>query len=57
MQTFDKLKDMEKRVDELEKELHWALVYEIESVSNLDRITTLANYIKPLFWAAMRVCF
>ena len=35
VQTFDKLKDMEKKVDELEQELHWAMVYEIESVCNL----------------------
>ena len=35
VQTFDKLKDLEKRVDELEQELHWAMVYEIESVGNL----------------------
>ena len=32
MQEFDKLKDMEERVADLERELHWALVYEIESV-------------------------
>ena len=32
VQDFDKLKDMEERVGDLERELHWALVYEIESV-------------------------
>ena len=34
VQAFDKLKDMEQRVGDLEKELHWAIVYEIESVCN-----------------------
>lgn len=32
VQDFDKLKDMEERVGDLERELHWAFVYEIESV-------------------------
>ena len=32
MQAFDKLKDMEGRVGDLERELHWTIVYEIESV-------------------------
>ena len=32
VQAFDKLKDMEDKVVNLEMELHWALVYEIESV-------------------------
>ena len=32
VQAFNKLKDMEQRVGDLEKELHWAIVYEIEAV-------------------------
>ena len=32
VQDFDKLKDMEERVGDLERELHWAFVFEIESV-------------------------
>ena len=32
VQEFDKLKDMEQRVGDLENELHWAIVYEIEAV-------------------------
>ena len=32
VQAFDKLRDMEERVGDLEKELHWAMVYEIEAV-------------------------
>lgn len=34
VQAFDKLKDMEQKVEDLEMELHWAIVYEIESVSS-----------------------
>ena len=34
VQAFEKLKDMEQRVGKLEMELHWAIVYEIESVSS-----------------------
>ena len=32
VQAFDKLKDMEQRVGDLENELNWAIVYEIEAV-------------------------
>ena len=39
VQAFDKLKDMEQRVGDLEKELHWAIVFEIESVRTIRALT------------------
>lgn len=35
VQAFDKLKDMEQKVGDLENELNWAIVYEIEAVRGL----------------------
>jgi hypothetical protein len=43
VQAFDKLKDMEQRVEDLENELHWAIVYEIEAVCCLVVCCTLVH--------------